>query len=776
MDGWLQRARKAAERASDAAWGAAERVAAAAAKAGAQATESGSAAFGGGSGGGGGGSVVGHEVVSLDTGTFSVGKEIGGGAYATVFEGRRIGELTCRGGDGGGGGVVGGSFGSGDGSFASFDTYRVALKRVVLLDESSSSMAKDEIRVLRSLPAHPSLLPLLASGLSNARVGSGPVRPVAWLAFPLASGGCLVDAFHTTRSGGVPTSPAEVDASTRLGPVLAAAVGRDLADALAAMHARDLVHADVKPHNVLLLDKDAAKRARRRGRSGNAAGSVGGVAANADGGFGGAGGDGNGATDPPLRVALADFGSARRAGARVSSRSEALALAEVAERCSSAPYRAPELWEPPVPSVTSTASDVFALGATLYWLAVGESPFERAAGVGGSLSLAIMGGRYDWPQGPEWDARFRTDRDWGALRALRAVVADCLDTRPERRPSAAQVADSLARIAGDAGRANARHTGEGRGGARPGGGGIGGGSRKLDDDADGPQATASLGGAEATTRAQAQAHSNSHAHEHSHAHSHARASRRVPKGDASTASLEAAWRSEGRAAADSGWGVPRSSAATGTSDLRASTARGRSPPLASVGAAAASSDPGALLARAVDPGAIRTRPAAPRAGCNGALGDPGALVARAPPDPGSLGVAPAPGGTPRKGGARAALASPRSTARTPATAAGAAGASASAADAFDLLALGDDDAGRRKSTAPSRLSPAPVEAPDLLSFDAPSVPAVSASAAIEDAPTISAPAATVSDDFDDFGDFAAAPVAVPAPPTKPRDPFADLLS
>jgi len=78
---------------------------------------------------------------------------------------------------------------------------------------------------------------------------------------------------------------------------------------------------------------------------------------------------------------------------------DALRLQEEAAVGSSMPYRAPELWEPPPPcaaggtgsgvsSGVDERTDVWSLGATLYALAFGYSPFESTRGEDGQLRLA----------------------------------------------------------------------------------------------------------------------------------------------------------------------------------------------------------------------------------------------------------------------------------------------------------------------------------------------------------------------------------------------------
>src|SRR6476469_5397525 len=155
-------------------------------------------------------------------------------------------------------------------------------------------------------------------------------------------------------------------------PVRVAAIGRDVADGLAAAHAAGVVHRDVKPGNVLI------------------------------------GTDG--------RVKLTDFGVARAVDDVQLTRTGLIAGTPA--------FLAPEIAQGRQPTA---ASDVFALGATLYTAVEGVPPFGLDDNAYALLHKVATGE-------PE------TPRRAGALTG---VLMRLLSVDPEARPSAAQARDLL---------------------------------------------------------------------------------------------------------------------------------------------------------------------------------------------------------------------------------------------------------------------------------------------------------------------------------------------
>lgn len=153
-------------------------------------------------------------------------------------------------------------------------------------------------------------------------------------------------------------------------------IGRDVAVALAHAHAHGVVHRDVKPGNIWLA---------------------------ADG-----------------TAALGDFGIAHELGA------DRLTTGDIV--VGTVTYLSPE-------QVTGgeigPASDVYALGVTLYELASGSPPFTGRAADVLRQHLTAIPGPVDGPP------------------ALQRLIADLLAKAPDQRPPAASVAEALAALAAD---------------------------------------------------------------------------------------------------------------------------------------------------------------------------------------------------------------------------------------------------------------------------------------------------------------------------------------
>lgn len=162
------------------------------------------------------------------------------------------------------------------------------------------------------------------------------------------------------------------------------ALARGIAAALAAAHARAIVHRDVKPSNVLL--------------------------------------DGGRACAPKL----ADFGVARVLGA-------ATALTGTGDLVGTPSYMAPELVRGQ--KDTDSLVDVFALGCVMHHCLAGRPPFEGS-------DVRIIWAKIVFAEAP----RLRKLRD-DVPPKLEALVAAMLHKDPTQRPqSAAAICDSLEKI------------------------------------------------------------------------------------------------------------------------------------------------------------------------------------------------------------------------------------------------------------------------------------------------------------------------------------------
>ncbi|WP_432035287.1 serine/threonine-protein kinase [Streptomyces cucumeris] len=173
---------------------------------------------------------------------------------------------------------------------------RVVLKRTVL--EDGGALAFDRLRAeVRALArfGHQHVVTLYDAVRTGRRI-----RPTSWLVLELVRGGSL-------------------DTWPPVPPGLAARVGAQIADALAALHREGIVHCDIEPGNIVVTEGGSAK--------------------------------------------LTDFGTAHRHGDRRSITPNTAVGYTPAHAAPEAVRGRPE----PV-------SDVFSLGATLYALVTGSPP------------------------------------------------------------------------------------------------------------------------------------------------------------------------------------------------------------------------------------------------------------------------------------------------------------------------------------------------------------------------------------------------------------------
>lgn len=189
----------------------------------------------------------------------------------------------------------------------------------------------------------------------------------------------------------------------RLEPRRVAAIGAQVAEGLAAAHARGTVHRDVKPGNILLYGDSAE------------AGDGGGD----DGGAGDVGRGGDGGGD---RAKIGDFGIARTEGDDQLTRSGLLVGTPL--------YFSPEMARG---EEASAAADVWALGAALYAAVEGRPPVEDRGNPIATLTAIAEAA----PTRPEHAG------------PLTPVLARMLDPDPASRPTMAEAARALRAVGQD---------------------------------------------------------------------------------------------------------------------------------------------------------------------------------------------------------------------------------------------------------------------------------------------------------------------------------------
>jgi eukaryotic-like serine/threonine-protein kinase len=195
-----------------------------------------------------------------------------------------------------------------------------------------------------------------------------------------------------------------------------ASIGKQIASALAAAHAAQIVHRDVKPGNILITDDGTAK--------------------------------------------ITDFGVSRAAGD--------VTVTQTGMMAGTPAYLAPEVARGQVPT---PASDVFSLGATLYAAVEGQGPFGESEN---PLALlhAVAGGHLNPPQHAgtlsavlmrllATDPTARPDMHRASLElAVVAATRPVRRTARERRPAAVVVPTQVTRLS---------ETGSAEGGSLPAG-------------------------------------------------------------------------------------------------------------------------------------------------------------------------------------------------------------------------------------------------------------------------------------------------------------------
>jgi serine/threonine protein kinase len=217
-----------------------------------------------------------------------------------------------------------------------------ALKQMVCMDDEAMSSAQKEIEVMVACSPHPNIVPLLASSVvSSPSSLSSPLSPHPYVLClcPLLDHGNLEDFINEHGTLSLPETLFLL---------------RGIVAGVQALHDEGYRHNDIKPANILL--------------------------------------DAGGCTlpSPPPAAsdlesdlptpALTDFGSCGPSSETVSTRKEALTLTDFHSRCTTPPYRAPELWDVYTGVALGPASDAWAVGAVVYFLLFGRHAFEFNVG------------------------------------------------------------------------------------------------------------------------------------------------------------------------------------------------------------------------------------------------------------------------------------------------------------------------------------------------------------------------------------------------------------
>ena len=191
-----------------------------------------------------------------------------------------------------------------------------ALKRIRV------QLPEQEERLLREIQAHsavssPHVLKLLDSTTIKSRTGQGTE---GLLILPFYKNGTVQDLIENTPFGDfIPLSQ-----------ILRITIGVCKGLKAFHQHSPSLAFRDLKPANILLTEDGEA--------------------------------------------VLMDLGSVTEAIVHLHSRKDAIGLQDLCAETVTAPYRAPELFDPPSQGTIDESSDVWALGCCIYAMAFRESP------------------------------------------------------------------------------------------------------------------------------------------------------------------------------------------------------------------------------------------------------------------------------------------------------------------------------------------------------------------------------------------------------------------
>lgn len=254
-----------------------------------------------------------------------------------------------------------------------------ALKRLTCHSKQEEVTALQEVEVMRTVH-HPNLVPLV--GHSVVKVGhyskTVDVISEVFIVMPLYPRGSLQDLIEELAKK-----------SERMSEQKVWRLFLGICQGVSALHGHNppFAHRDLKPGNVMVAE------------------------------------DGT-----PV---VMDLGSATKARVEIKSLREATALQDLAaERCSML-FRPPELFTVETNSSIDERTDVWSLGCTLYALAFLNAPFEKVYQTGGSIALAAMAGKVDFPQ----ESRYS--------HSLHEVITWLMTVNPMERPFINQVIERV---------------------------------------------------------------------------------------------------------------------------------------------------------------------------------------------------------------------------------------------------------------------------------------------------------------------------------------------